>query len=328
DLRRAVEGIDTSLPWVPEARSAVLGGLDLPWKARASSARRAEQVLDEYCEAADSVRIGGLQDFDARTVRRQAIEVRAHLRDGGSLGFGPFKAQPVKTASSWLAAASVDGAKPTSITILDSLIAHLECVLAVSDLEDSWGPRLVIEESSFRITRAVVLEMLERLEPTLALEPMRNEARAALHRVDGVAEPDWSDVASVRRLEHIAGAVDAVERRADAQASITAVARRLASFASRPDAAPEVLDLAEAAAVADAAAYGRLHAALAEKQILARGRFRRDALFGRLSTEAGTLAKIVRDEADAAEWPARFATFGAAWNHARAAVLGRRWSES
>lgn len=324
DIRRAVEALDVALPWVAEARGEVLRGLELPWEARVDAARQAEQILLAHLDLADSVRVTGLSAFDLRKVKREASELRTHLSAGGSHGFGPFKPQPFKAASSWLKAVAVDGARPDTVASLNGLVAYLECALAITDLLGSWGGRLTIEEQSFRVAQAIVLEVIERLEPTLALEPLRRAARQAVTAVDGVSEPDWADIGSLRRLEQIAGALDAVQRRDEAEGDIKALAKRLAAATARPGVAGEVGILAEAAQTQAVGTYAQAYAQLEEKRRLASQLLRRNAFRARVSQHAPRLALDVAEEPDGMQWPDRLGRLSVSWSHSKAAEVVRR----
>ncbi len=322
-LRRAVGAIDATLPWVPEVLRDILAGLDSPWRARAEETGRVEQVLAAHGPAADRVHVDRLDDLDARTVRLQAVALSLHLAGGGSLGFGPFKPRPVRAAAPWLKVVTVDGAHPTTLSLLDALLAHLECAIAIDDLAASWGDRIRIDERSFAVTRGVVIELMERLEPTLALDSLRDAARMAVHALDGISEPVWSDPAELRRLEYVVGAVDAVRRRDDGEAAVARLAERLSTFGSRRDAAPQVSELASTVVAKDVRAYAEAHAQLGAIRLLNESLRRRDALFERVAESAPQLARAVREDPAAPEWQAWSQDFDSAWAHSRASAWVR-----
>jgi very-short-patch-repair endonuclease len=310
--RRRAELTRRAEPWVAAAAAQVAAGMGGRWRELERMTRETLDALRPYVQDVGASRVVGIEGRDLATVQADAIALRGHLQNGGGLGVGPFRPEPVKRARYLVEGARVDGAPCRDAAALGRLASWAYVHDRLGRLDGAWASLRQPGEGGAALRCAEYADVVATLRDVLRLEEATAAAVEAAAAVPGVAAPAWEDDAALGELLR---AVDGArhERRLDAiRSRLDGV--RAAAGGGHPAEAALRAAVADRDALAYALARTNVERLAARREALVRRRELAERLRAAAPRLAARLAATVSDPA----WDARLDGLTAAWNWARA----------
>jgi hypothetical protein len=300
--------------WVATAADQVAAGLTGRWRALERTTADALVAVRTALPAAGGCRVTGAEGRSLPAVRADAEALLDHLRQGGRLGFGPLRPQPVRRARYLVDAVRVDGAPAADVAALSRLVAWAHVQDELDRLDAEWAAHRPATAGSPPTRAAEYEDLLTVLQSVLRLEQAREAAARAAAAVPGLPAPDWEDDGA------LGGLIQAVEA-ARRQRRLRAGRRALTDAAAPvPEGSihPAARELRAAVRAGDARGYEAAFRALERLDARRAALTRRQALLQRLGAAAPRLAAAVADHPGDAAWDVRLPALSAAWDWARA----------
>ena len=305
--------------WTDSAVLEILGDHDRAWRDLLESTNDYLSRVKPRARWADETPTLWPSDRDRQEVLIDAQAVLTHLEARGSWGFGPFRAEPVRRRLYLRREVTVGGHSCETSERLKDLIEWLEIDRQMHLLHERWAAIHRVTSSSFSAQVSDFEDLCEPLAAALALRERVECLKEVIRSIEGLREPAWHDLNSLKKLlsageavacelevqavnEAIKDAEHLISREVDAPSADPTAQRLLTSLRERRTSEyREVLD--------ELAANGRI-AALLET----RGRLLETLRSG----GAGDLAEDIVGSYELDSWESRVSDFEAAWNWARA----------
>jgi len=274
--------------------------------------------LAEKAQRSHAIKIELLSTVDRRTLRADATDLCAHLKAGGSLGWGPFRKDVVRRTSYILNGVRVNGRACRTATILDDLLLRLEVEANVSLLWDAWqglGERIT---GSIPRQVAQLTEHYELLGEIQALGPKLRESKTAIAALGEIRDLRWHELSSIGRLIDLLEASLTNDELRRCHEEIERHCRPIRTLAIHPDAHPVVRQALHALEQRDANDWGSM---VAEVENLVRDReaYAWCCEFeSQLSDAMPRLVTSLRNTAKDSSWDEKLGRFEESWNWARA----------
>lgn len=229
-----------SQTWVQEAKTNILGQQDRKWREIVETTRKKINSIRSIWTQTGELNVEGVQTNELAKIKAMAIDLREHLQKGGSLGFGPFKARPVKDAQKLIHDVYVNGRLCKTIQETSLLQHWIEIQEELIGLNSIWssidGPtsgQPNIQLVHFEDLCNPIDTLLDSLE---LIRSIRNE---------GLPESIWQDDKDVANLIHSIEALLIEERYNTSKEAFDQLSRDLAP--NDPKIAHPVYDLLQRA---------------------------------------------------------------------------------
>jgi REase_MTES_1575/AAA domain len=328
DLAVGIESVLSSpASWLPEALRCFLAGQDRSLRELHELSGKHLKGLAERALRCPSITVELPPDVDRRKLRAEATDLCAHLRAGGSLGWGPFRNHAVKQALYIVNEVRVNGRPCKTPEALDDLLLSLEVESTTTLLWDAW--RGMAERPTGPIPRQVgrLEEHYEALGAVLGLEPKLKDAKSAIAALGNFPEPKWHEPPSLARWTSLLEATLANDELRKSRDEIAERSRSLKILAAHPGAHPVVKTAIEALEARDPKQWGNV---VAEIEKLERDRESHAwglAKESELAEFAPQAARLLRDTATEAVWDRRVSSIEETWNWARADAWLRKYEK-
>jgi very-short-patch-repair endonuclease len=309
--------------WVPKATAEILSDRDRTWRNLLTiSKQHLSEIGDDYLSLTAAT-VTGIDDKDAHIVRAQATQLLQHLDSGGNLGFGPFRAKPVREASYLLKEVRVNGVLCNNAESIRTLLRVLKVTTSLNALRPLWS-----EVSSFSGGHPVaqiseLYDWCEPLEEAVELHSNVVTAREKIQSITGMVEPQWDQFEELFKFAEVLLAGD-VERQLDAnRAEVADLQMKLKIAAAHPNAHAVMQQLLDAVDMQDSELFNSGYQSLLTLGRMRTKLQRREELVTKLSDDGAPLIAAIEANRDDVIWDSRLKKFVDAWNWARVA----KWLE-
>lgn len=308
-------------PWVHQALHDVRSGRQEFWLTRST---RIKSLADQ---AADIIgRLGpmtwvDITGGDLGAHQQMAKSLLAHVDSGreiktlpdGRPKIGALTPKTIKLAEPFFADVKVDGVPAVTREQLAAFIDWVEADRTLSAMDRAWPtgveiPHLGTPRQRLSWHRTEVAQ----LDKVLALGDQIEKERVWLQH-NGLTEPDWNNIADIRRYAELVEAVAAADAAAAAAAPIDALAEYLKAEAQWPNSPIVITNLLHAVEHRDLDNYISAYGQLAHLHKVAEAVSERDRIRAELDQSAPRLAEAIADDPAAAEWDDRLSSFDEAW---------------
>jgi very-short-patch-repair endonuclease len=320
DLADAVAGlrqrraslIRRSEPWVAAAAPQVVAGMAGRWRELDQMTRTTLDGIRQFVPLVGAIQVSGVEGHDLAGVRADAGRLREHLEQGGGLGVGPVRPEPVKRARYLIDRARIDGVPCRDAASLGRLAAWAYVHERLGWLDAVWAPIRPAASGTVALRCAEYADVSAAVQDVLRLEEAATAATTAALGVPGLTLPEWEDEAALAELLR---AVEACRRERRAQAA-RARLDELQALSSSDH--PAAQGLASAVRERDAEAYGSWRQVLGQAAARLASLLRRRELAERLRAAAPRLTSRLTATAADPAWDTRLAALEGAWEWARA----------
>ncbi|MBI4383412.1 MAG: GreA/GreB family elongation factor [Nitrospinae bacterium] len=170
------------------------------WRELFRVTQEAISDIPDLVELADTTEIEIPEKVNLAALFEDTLKLKAHVKNGGKLGWGPFRPKLVKETVYVLKTVRVNGRMCTTLpqfqTLADVLYVRIE-------LEKAWGfwvGRCVKNSGPFSLQLRALKELCDALDEALSLENAIKKCRGALEQCIGLTEPIWNDESQVYRM--------------------------------------------------------------------------------------------------------------------------------
>ncbi len=201
DLRDARRGLMASPhPWIKDALRDVLGGNTSLWRELLRTTKGATDEIESLVVVADSTTLDFPDNANITALCEDACKLKAHMENGGKLGWGPFRPKAVKECIYIIKTVRINGRPCSALndfsTLADVLHVRIECEKAsrlwVGRAENPLGP--------YSLQLLELKTRCDALEDALSLEQLIDKCRVAIRQYPVIAEPVWSDESLIDML--------------------------------------------------------------------------------------------------------------------------------
>lgn len=310
--------------WINNALADVRSGRLDTWQSRAAH-------IDTLIGHADALvaTLGALTDVqiqggDLGQIDALAQGVLAYLRGGGRVKTAPdgnpkigaLTPKTIKQAAVLFQRARVNGHPPTTVDQLDAVLTFIQAQRILEVLDRAWPVNVLIpQEDTLRERLDWHITEVRQLHRVLDLGARLEREERLLH-FNGIAKPDWNDLATLLVYASMVDAAVAEEQLSEAEQPLQALAESVESAASWSDAAACVHDLCDAVRTRDHNQYAAGYARLERLQHVRDLCGYRDELGARLGIDAPDLERAVTGSQEDADWADRLGKLEAAWDWA------------
>ncbi|MDA8088093.1 MAG: AAA domain-containing protein [Nitrospiraceae bacterium] len=245
--------------WIKDAIRDVVSGSSSLWRELHRVTREVITSVMNFTSLADNTKIELAQKADMRAIFEDVKKLKAHLENGGKLGWGPFSPKIVKECAYTLKTVRLNGrpcsALPQFQTLSDVLRVYME-------FEKGWGfwtGRCEKSCGPYALQLQTLKELCNALEDVLALETVIEVCRGALNQCSGLTEPLWSDESQVHRVMGSCRFAIIRLNKSRATENIQKIEEPVAALIPKGNTHPVVEELLAAIRNRDAATYARTY---------------------------------------------------------------------
>jgi very-short-patch-repair endonuclease len=304
--------------WMQEAVRDVLSNSPSLWRELHRVTWEVVSGVADFVALADATVLEIPEGVSTTALLEDARKLKAHVENGGKLGWGPFRPRLVKESLHVVRNVRVNGrvcASLSQFTVLTDVL-HVR-----ADFEKAWGFWAGRSEASpgpFSLQLRALNELCVALEQALSLEEVIKECRSALQECGSLPEPVWSDESQVHPI--MGSCTFALARLAKrcAAEEIRQIESPVATLVARGNAHPVASELLDAIRNRDLDTFAR---ASAKKENLHKERSvvqKVDEALKRLGEVTPKLTEDLEQTCREAYWETRIQEIRDAWNWAQA----------
>ncbi len=325
-LQQLLKGVDEvsrhiHKSWAERAAIEILGNHERAWRDLYEVTTGQAKSIQERARLADDTHVTGMEGREHREVRADAEELRGHLEAGGRWGVGPFRSAAVKKGMYLSHTVRLNGRPCDTQTSLQELIDWIKLQEQLTELRRRWLPNYRVRAAGVNTQAAEFFDLCEPLAIALDLNRQVQDLRPVFDSIEGLSEPAWHDVASIRSLLGCLRAIASEQRARAAKAPIAELSHRLQSLRRKLNPSPALIALANAVERRSSDDYRAAYEQLDAQQEQSNRLQHRNTLLTRLQNGCPLLAASILATRDADIWRQRARGFQVAWNWGRT----RRW---
>lgn len=309
--------------WMNDALRDVIGGNSYLWHELLRVTRDVIAAVEPLVAVADETRIDFSDTADIRLLYEDACKLRAHLENGGKLGWGIFRSKPVKERLYVVKSVKIGGRPCSTVehfsTLSDALYVRIEC-------EKAWGfwkGRSEKVEGPYTLQLSALKSLRDALQSALALEELIAQCREALKQCPGMGEPVWADESQIVRVVSSCRLALARIRRRHATEEIQSVEAPISRMAATGSAHPVTNDLLSAIHGRDRDGFTRCTNTIQDSEKQRQRLQKVDEYLSELRRLLPQFTKSLEQTSNEPCWEGRVQGLGDAWHWAQA----RNWIE-
>ncbi|HOJ33427.1 MAG TPA: AAA domain-containing protein [Candidatus Hydrogenedentes bacterium] len=310
-------------PWINDALRDILGGNLSLWRQLLSITKNVIDSIEKYVTVADETRIEFPDSTDIRSLYEDVLKLKAHVENGGKLGWWVFRPRTVKESLYVLKTVRING-RPCStaehfLNLAIALYVRIECEKAWN----FWKGRSEKIEGPYTLQLTTFKSLRDALEDVLALEELVARCRVALKRCPDIGEPVWADEFQVERLVSLCRLALARVRQRLATEDILSIETPISRMAARSDAHPVTSKLLSAIRNRDVDTFAWCVTTIQDLEKQRRSLQNLDENLSALRRSLPQLTKSLEQTCNEPHWEERVQRIREAWHWAQA----RHWIE-
>jgi very-short-patch-repair endonuclease len=195
-LRRIGELRAKRISWIDNAIEDILSDRTGTWRElfdRSVDALQKRRLL-ERARLADETRVT-TSGRDEREIESDAVRLRDHLNNGGSLGWGPFRPRVVREVKYLLSDVRIDGTRCNSVESLEALITHLGTIRDIEAFCRLWEDHIPQSAKPCSIRIKQLHDGAMQLRDCLELKKAHKELTDCLAGINGIDGEQLTDIA-------------------------------------------------------------------------------------------------------------------------------------
>jgi len=252
-------------PWIQEALRDVVSNNPSVWRELYRVTQETVSFVTDSVAVADNTKVEPDKVNEAALLK-DACKLGLHLKNGGKLGWGPFRPKPVKETKYVWKIVRVNGRACDNMEQLQVLVKVLRIRMKFERAWGFWTGRYAKSpEQPFSLQLGALKELCNVLGEALSLEDSIKECRDALKQCDGLIEPIWNDEPQVQRITGLCSLAIARLDLRHAVENIRQIESPVATLVTEGNAHPITYEVLQAIRNRDADTFAR---AYAEIQVL------------------------------------------------------------
>ncbi|MCO5144395.1 MAG: AAA domain-containing protein [Oligoflexia bacterium] len=193
EIIRVFESIlEAPFPWLEVCLEQIFVGRDKAWKERLSSTKEHVEMIRSKGKDLLEAQAHFPEHISFAEARHLCNELLRHFSSGGGLGFGPFKAAPVKAAAVIIERARFNGKQVTEITPLRSYSEWLEVSHRIELLNGLWADCAKAPSGALPVKIAEYETVVEVLGKVLFAQKLVSNLKADFPMLGGLKINDLS----------------------------------------------------------------------------------------------------------------------------------------
>ena len=314
------------LDWTETAMKQILGDFERTWRQLLQDTSETAKSLAASTKWLDANPITPQPSLELQTVRGDASDLLGHLEADGGWGFGPFRSVVVKRAL-YIRDLRIGGRPCKTVDAVSDLRRRLDAEIEVRRLRERWAPHHDLSATTVTALVAELQDICEPIGDAFDVLEIKDELSAILGRTPGNPVPDWSDSASLHRMNEILTAINVVLRYEAARVQFEQSLQSLGAQQRRGGLDSVSEQIRVAIEERDVRAYAVARQRAEENAKLTALLNRKRELLDRLTARAPKLAREITETSADGVWDVRPRDFEQAWNWSRAKAWLTRLAE-
>jgi len=179
--------------WIEDCLKDVLTGNSSVWSELHRATLHAISTIQPIVNIADEANVQILRETDPRVLLEDISVLKQHLVNGGKLGWGPFRAKPVKERIYALRAVTLNGRTCSSLDHLKILTDALRCRVVCEKAWAFWPDRREKLQGPYALQLQALKTNCDNLAKVLSLEECLKQCRQNLAQHRQLGEPIWAN---------------------------------------------------------------------------------------------------------------------------------------
>jgi len=243
--------------WMNDALREVLGGNSSLWRELLRVTRDVIASVEELVATADETRVEFPDNADIRTLHEDACKLKAHMENGGKLGWGPFRSKPVKERLYVVKAVKIGGRPCSTIKHFAILSDALRVRIEFEKAWGFWKGRSQSIEGPYTLQLTSLKSLSDALDDALAIEGLIAKCRDAISQCSSISEPVWADECEIEKIVASCRLALARIRKRVAAEELQAIETPISCIIAEGDAHPVTNDLLSAVRSRDLDGFAR-----------------------------------------------------------------------
>jgi very-short-patch-repair endonuclease len=309
--------------WMRDAVRDVLGGNSSLWHELSRVTRDAVSSIETLVAVADATSIDFGDTTDFRMLHEDACKLKEHMKNGGKLGWGPFRPKEVKERLYVIKTIRVGGRPCSTIEHFSALVGGLHVRIECEKAWGFWAGRSNKTDGPYGLQLTALRSLCDALENALSLEMLIEECREAIRQCPATSEPVWAEESQVQTLIASCVLAQARQHKRLVVEQIQGIEASISCIAAKHNAHPVTNELLHAIRDRNVDKFAN---ATSKIQALEKERQRLQKVDEHLSKLRGVLPRLadeVQRTCNEPYWDDRLQHLGDAWHWAQA----RYWIE-
>ncbi|MDY0040027.1 MAG: AAA domain-containing protein, partial [Desulforhabdus sp.] len=313
----------TSHSWMSDVLRDVMGGSSLLWHELLRVTRDVTSSIEEIVATADEIRIEFPDTVDIRSLHDDALKLKEHMENGGKLGWGMFRPQPVKERLYVIKTVKIGGRSCSTAEHFSSLVNVLNVRIECEKAWGFWKGRNEKVEGPYTLQLTALKSVCDTLESALALEGLIAKCRKAISQCSGLGEPVWANESQIEVIISSCRLALAFIRKRLATEEIQSIEISISRMAAKGDAHPITNDLLRAIRSRDVGEFDQCLNIVHDLEKHRRNLQKIDEYLSKLRRLLPRFTTSLEQTCDEFHWEERIQCIGDAWHWAQA----RYWIE-
>ncbi len=189
-----------SYKWIQAAVRDVVSNNPNLWRELHRLTLEVIHDIADSVSIADSTEIKIPFNVNEKALFEDAQKLKLHLKNGGKLGWGPFRPRLVKDHLYVLKSIRVNGRSCASLPQIKILTDVLHVRIEFENVWRFWAGYCERKWGPFSLQLQVLKSLYDALEGTLSLEGLVKKCRNTLEQCGCLPEPVWIDETQIQRL--------------------------------------------------------------------------------------------------------------------------------
>lgn len=319
------EAISKSIhPWAARACKEIAGDQDRVWRHILTTTKEQISRVDSLLAKHGKIDAVGLYSKDLRLVRQHLEGLVQHLKSGRGLGFGIFRARPVKEALYLLQSVKIDGLPCDNLDALARLSVWIDISTALNELGDIWRKTAKQLVGDATTQCHAYRDRCEPVEQALELYALIEQVKVLCPNYAGIHMPAWHHTDEIAAFKNAIEATNLGEDYAAAQRAIISLAESLQNHFDSGRSHSSTVELLRAVQQRDCGLYQEAFDWLTSLNEWAKASAYAQDVLNRFRNCARNTCINFEASSDDPIWGERFPTFNVAWQWAQA----ERWLEN
>jgi len=185
--------------WLRDCLRDILTGNPSIWRELHRVTLSTITSIEPLVSVSDEANINFPSDTNIRVLLDDVCKLKEHVENGGKLGWGPFRAKPVKERVYALKVVRVDGRSCSNLDQLTLLADALRCRVECEKVWAFWLGRCDKLPGPYALQLQALKTICDNLKKVLSLEERVGQCRETWQQHPQLGEPVWTDEAQSER---------------------------------------------------------------------------------------------------------------------------------